>query len=344
MKRLLLIIVFALFQFSPNLLYAQKIMHAIKDGNMVAVEKWLNEGKGINKKYKSKNDERETELLHVIEYAAFYNQKEILNLFIKERKRFEFFEEWISDALAANIHNCDINTVKTLIDAGASVNNLCNMCRNAPPVAIAVSYNCYDIYNLLLSHGASLTNKGAGYDVIHAAAACDSLAFLKKLVEVDSLNIEQRSSQIYLQTTPVFFAAQAGKLDNLKYLVEQGAALYEYDKDFHDIFHYASNLEVFQYLEKKQHPPRPLIHSIVEQDNKELFDYYIANYHDVKRKDSRNFTAIYYLLSVEKNKEYFFKVLTEQYHLYPTFKLKLIARLLKDKELLKLISRFKKNK
>jgi hypothetical protein len=217
------------------------------------------------------------------------------------------------------------------------------MCRNAPPVAIAVSYNCYDIYNLLLSHGASLTNKGAGYDVIHAAAACDSLAFLKKLVEVDSLNIEQRCSHNELKKTPVFFAAQEGKLDNLKYLVEQGAALYKYDKDHYNIFHYASNLEVFQYLEKKQDPPIPLIHSIVEQDNKELFDYYIANYHDVKRKDSRNFTAIYYLMSVEKNKDYFFKVLTEQYHLYPTFKLKLIARLLKDKELLKLISEFKKN-
>jgi ankyrin repeat protein len=352
MKRLLLIIVFALFQFSPNLLYAQKIFTSIRDGNIVKVEKWLMNEEKINKKYKRKNDESETELLHVIEYAAFYNQKEILNLFIKERKRFEFFEEWISDALAANIHNCDINTVKTLIDAGASVNNLCNMCRKAPPVAIALLYNCFDIYNLLLTHGASLINEGAGYDVIHHAAACDSLELLKKLVEIDKLNIECKSSYNQLEITPVFCAAEDGKLNNLSYLVEQGAKLNQFDKDGYCIIHYVSNLDVFKYLEKKiiktnlipyakLNNPQPIFHSIIENGNKELFDYYIANYiNDVWKRDKKNRTALFKLLYIKENKEYFFNVLTEQFRLFPTKELKKLAKKMKDEELLKLITQF----
>ncbi len=119
--------------------------------------------------------------------------------------------------MSANIHNCDIETVNKLLNAGASVNNLCNMCRKASPIAIALSYECYDIYNLLLSKGALLKNENAGFDVIHSAAAIDSLELLKDLLDNKGLDIEQKSNTA--GSTSVFYAAINGNMSMISYLI-----------------------------------------------------------------------------------------------------------------------------
>ncbi len=357
MKKLLLISVLTLLQFYPNLSFAQKIMDAVKEGNFAKVEKWLNNGDEVNQTFSKENEEGTVEKLHVIEYASFYNQKEILDLFIENKNKFKNFEDWISDALSANIHNCDIETVEKLLDAGASVNNLCDMCRDAPPIAIALSYECYDVYNLLISKGAELVNKDAGYDVIHAAAGIDSLELLKNLVEAEGLDIMKKSNS--LEASAVFYAADHGQLDNLLYLVERGAIISDLDKNGWSLFHYASELDIFKYLEqellengvfeiKELNKPVPLIITIIQQDNKPLFDYYIANYSDhLKRKDSDGLSALFYLLFIENNTEYFFKELTE-HHLKPSWKdkygknLKWYAKKAKNKQMLVLIKSFEK--
>ena len=248
MKNTQLFTVFILILFSAHVSYAQRIMDAIQDGNLLKVEKWINENSDVNEKFEKETEEGDYSELHVIEWAAYHNQKEVLDLFIQEQYRFDNFNEWISDGLSASIHNCDIETVNKLLDAGASVNNLCNTCRKAPPIAIALSYECYDIYNFLLSKGAQLKNENAGFDVIHSAAANDSLELLKDLVENKGLDIELSNSS---GSTPIFYAAINGHFDNFLYLVDKGATLNHLDEDGMNLFHYASNLEIFKYLETK---------------------------------------------------------------------------------------------
>jgi ankyrin repeat protein len=281
-------------------------------------------------------------------------------LFIQEKDRFNLYDEWISDALSSNIHNCDIETVKLLLNSGANVNKMCNTCRNAAPIAIALAYNCFDIYNLLYSKGSKLVNENAGYDVIHAASGSDSLELLKDLVENNGLDIHQKSN--LSQASTVFYAASKGKLENIKYLVERGAKLNDLDKDGESILHYTINLEVFKYLEnelikkgvfsiEELDNKSPILISIIQKENKDLFDYFISNYKNEKifrKNDSEGRSALFYLLNVKENKNHFFEQLTKlnldisQKDKYGK-DLKWYAKKRKDKELLELIKTYKKS-
>jgi ankyrin repeat protein len=356
MKNILVFTLFMLIQFSAHVSYAQRIMDAIQDGNLLKVEKWLNKESDVNEKFEKETEDGDYTEFHVIEWAAYHNQKEVLDLFIKEKDRFDYFNEWISDGLSANIHNCDIETVNKLLNAGASVNNLCNMCRKASPIAIALSYECYDIYNLLLSKEALLKNENAGFDVIHSAAAIDSLTLLKDLVENKGLDIELKNSG---GCTSVFYAVSNGNLDNLLFLVNKGANLNHLDKDGFNLFHYAPNLAIFKCLEtnllakdlfsiEELNTNHPLIASIVQKDNKELFDYYIANYsNQINKPDSDGRSALFYLLDVKNNKKYFFDELIKHnlnISLEDKYgkKLKRSAKKENDKELLSLIKNYEK--
>jgi ankyrin repeat protein len=346
-----------MIQFSAKESSAQKIVEAIKEGNIAKVEKWLNEDSDVNEKFERENDDGDYTELHVIEWAAHHNQKEVLDLFIQKQYLFDDFYEWISDGLSSNIHNCDIETVNKLLNAGASVNNLCNTCRYAPPISIALSYECYDIYNLLLSKGAQLKNKNAGFDVIHSAAAIDSLELLKDLVENKGLDIEQKSNAS--GSTSVFYASINGHLDNLLYLVDKGAILNHLDENGFNLFHYASNLEIFKYLETKLlennlfsidelNANHPLIASIVQKDNKELFDYYIANYpNHLNNLDSYGRSALFSLLDAKNNKKYFFDELTKhniKVSLKDIYKKKIkwYAKKENDNELLSIVKNYEK--
>ena len=107
------------------------------------------------------------------------------------------------------------------MDAGASVNNLCNMCRKAPPIALALKYNCSDIFNLLIENGATLTNKGSGFDVIHVAAENSSLEILQDLVEIHALDVNQLAGNGMINAA--FFA---GSIKKLQYLINFSIMLF----------------------------------------------------------------------------------------------------------------------
>jgi ankyrin repeat protein len=360
MKVIYCIILFSLVLFRSHGYYSQKILNAIKDGDLEYVEMWLMDEENGNQKFDKTNSDGELRSLHVIEYAGIFNQFEILKLFIQEKDRFNLYDEWISDALSSNIQNCDIETVKLLLNSGANVNNMCKTCRNAAPVAIALAYNCFDIYKLLYSKGAKLVNENAGYDVIHAASGSDSLELLKDLVENNGLDIHQKSN--LSQASAVFYAASKGKLENIKYLVESGAKLNDLDKDGESILHYTINLEVFKYLEnelikkgvfsiEELDNKSPILISIIQKENKDLFDYFISNYKNekiIRKNDSEGRSALFYLLNLKENKKHFFEQLTKR-NLDISQKdkygkdLKWYAKKRKDKELLELIKAYKKS-
>ena len=302
--------------------YAQKIFDHIKNGEVQKVENWLKKNPdkaGISFPIENRNGDKDS--LHIIEYAAYHNQKEILKLFIQEHKKFPDFNDYLSEGLSANIHNCDIETIKLLLSQGASVNSNCRMCRFSPPIAISLAYNCYDVFYLLLENGAKLVNENAGYDVIHSLATVDSLQFLKSLVEKEKLDVNQLDK--INKVNSAFYAAE--KYENLKYLIEKGADYKLRDAEGYSLFYYAGNLQVFRYLESLfehefdnsliSHPDYMLISMIIRKDDKELFDYFVQNYpkfikpSNKKTDSSKVDNPLFALLETEKNTEYFFNVL-----------------------------------
>ena len=354
MKKLLILI---LLSFAINA-SGQKIFDHIKNGDLKKVQKWLDSGEGLNDKVWRENDEGSKSHLHPLEIAGYFNQKEILDLFIENRSRFNFFDEWISDALASSIHNCDIETVEKLIDAGATVDNLCNTCRQAPPIAIAITYECDEIYNLLLSKNAYVYNEDAGYDVIHAAAGNFPLDSLKILIENFELNPCQEAKKSGV--SGAYFAAQNGNLENLQYFIDSGCGYGKLDSEGYSILNYASNLETFKFLEtlisgdgllskmELEKGTTPLIFSIISHDDKELFDYFLERYPkyiDYKIDGNRTLDQ---LLFIEENTDYFLNQLLERgLNLYSKDKygktLTFYAKKMKRKNLLDAIKAYEKS-
>lgn len=355
MKTLLLLVFFQVVSSNIN---AQKIFENIKNGDVKKVESWLNKNpEKANQRFPIKNNRGETDSLHIIEYAAYHNKKEILSLFVQNKSKFDNFNEWISDGLGSNIHNCDKETLKMLTDAGALVNGRCRMCHKAPPIAIALSYQCYDSYNLLRENGAKLVNENSGYDVIHAASQIDSLPFLINLIEKEFLDVNQEDGM--WKTNAAFFAASKS-LSNLKYLIEKGSDYRKIDSEGYSILYYAGNLEIFEFLENLliNHDGRNindlinkksmLISSIISKDEKELFDYFVRHYPKlILPSENNSDNPLLSLLEATKNTEYFFnELMKRKLDLYKEdeygLDLKFYAKKMKKRELLDIIKRYEK--
>lgn len=335
---------------------AQKIFKHIAEGNVKKVQIWLNKSaEKVNDRFPIKNDSGIEDSLHVIEYAAYHNKKEILSLFIQNKGKFDNFTEWISDGLGSSIQNCDQETLKMLLDAGALVNVQCHMCHKAPPIAIAISYNCFESYEILLENGAKLINDNSGYDVIHAAAQKDSLPFLKYLIENYSLDVNQVDAM--WETNAAFYAAYAN-LANLKFLIEKGADYRIYDSEGFSILYYAGNLEIFQYLEDLLinddqsiydflNDKSMLFSEIISKDDKALFDYFISQYPKLIHPKGQSDNPLFSLLVTTKNTEYFFnELMKRKLNLYMVDEygcdLKFYAKKMKKTELLRLIKLYEK--
>ncbi len=60
-------------------------MDAVKDGNLSKVEKWLTKDSEVNEMFDREYEYDDLFTLHVIEWAAYHNHKEVIDLFIKEK-------------------------------------------------------------------------------------------------------------------------------------------------------------------------------------------------------------------------------------------------------------------
>jgi ankyrin repeat protein len=314
-KKVLYLFLMMIFS-SP--IFSQKIFNDIQNGKYDKVKSWMDKQDKINETYSKTSNERElVRKLNIIEWAAFYNETEIVKLCIENKAKFDFFEEWISTALGAGVHNCNIELTKILLDAGADPGITCQMCRDASLLSLALSYDCMENYELLKENGAPLISENPGYDVIHIAACNPDLNFLIDLVEKENVDVNEKGTHI---AYPIFLAVDSGRVENIKYLVSKGAKLDVTDNLGHTILHYINDLPTLKFLEvllsttdvsfEKADKASPLIFSIIYSDNKELFDYFIANYSSfLNSRDKNGENAMFALLEIEKNTDYFFSIL-----------------------------------
>jgi ankyrin repeat protein len=313
MKKILLIFAATLLS---NLTFGQKIKDIIIKGDYNKAQKWLNKGENLDQLLNVTDNKGKAYTFHPLEYACVKQQFEIAELFIENSDKFKNIKEYYNSAFSSTIQFNNIDFTKYMLALGVDVNVYCSICNNTPPIAIALYYNNFEIYNLLLTKGARLKNEGAGrYDVIHAAAGCDSLPILKYLVEVEGLNIEALTKW---GSTPIFNAFQKGKIENAKYLVGKSADFSKKDSEGHSILYSASNYQTFIYAEELlkntsiQNNDLNDACNIIALDDKELFDHYIVTYKDhLKTKSEEGYDIFFGLFFSEKhvNDEYFIKKL-----------------------------------
>ena len=294
--------------------FGQNIKKAIANGDLKKAQKWLNKGKDLDQLLIKTDADGNNYSLHPLEYAAYNQQYEIATFFIDNSEKFKLIKNYYNSAFSSTIHYNNIEFTNYMLALGVDINAYCNICHNAPAIAIALRYNHYDIYKLLLQKGAHLVNKGAGFDVINAAAECDSLPLLKHLVEVEKLNIESIN---YYGMTPLFAAFSAGQIKNAKYLISKGADISKKDLEGNTILYHASNYVTFKYADELLKEKNILAYpddalQITILDDKELFDYYIANYKDRIKTKSKDGEDIFFGITyseTHKNDEYFLQTL-----------------------------------
>lgn len=294
--------------------FGQNIKQVIEQGNLKKAQKWLNKGENLDQLLSVTDEDGNSYLLHPLEYAALNQQFEMATLFIDNSEKFEQINNYYNSAFSSTINYNNIEFTKYMLALGADVNAYCKNCHNAPAIAIALNYNLFNIYKLLLQEGARLVNEGAGYDVIYAAAGCDSLPLLKHLVEVEKLNIESidKWGMGVLQA-----AFNHGKIENAKYLISKGADISKKDLKGNSILYYASNYVTFKYADELLKEKNIVAHpndawQITILDDKELFDYYIANYKDKIKTKSKTGEDIFFGITyseTHKNDEYFLQKL-----------------------------------
>ena len=312
MKNIVIILVFL---FTSSVVFGQNIKNIIDKGNLKKAQKWLNKGENLDQLLNIRNDDGSNFSLHPLEYASVRQKFDIAELFVENSDKFSTIQNYFNSAFSSTIHFNNFYFTKYMLNKGADINIYCKYCHNAPPIAIALYYNLFDIYNLLLQEGAHLVNEGAGYDVINAAGGCDSLPLLKHLVEVEKLNIESTNKY---GATVLFNAFINGKIENAKYLISKGADISKKNLEGHSVLYYASNYETFKYAEEllkenkiSADPSDPEL--IIAKDDINLFDYYITNYKDKlttkSESDGEDIFFGFLYSDLHKNDEYFLQKL-----------------------------------
>lgn len=320
MKRFNLLFVVVLIGGYP--LFGQEIFDYVKEGNFEKTSRWLEDQDQIKNSYVKEDADGMQHTVNILEWAAFFDQVEIVDLFIENKARFVHYNDWISRAFAASIHNCNIALANTLLDEGAKTDITCGMCNEGTPLAIALSHDCNALFAHLRSKGLPLYTHQAGYDVIHAAAGHPDSLLLKELVEKEHLDVNQKgtASPYY----PLFGAVIKGQVHNVRYLQSKGARLDVKDENGLSLLHYANRLEMFKLLEgwatpaglgtiEESNKVLPLVWVVVMSDDRPLFDYFVEKYPNLLRaRDKYGRNAMFALLETTENTEYFFTVLKKK--------------------------------
>jgi ankyrin repeat protein len=308
MKQTIFLAVLLLSSFS----FSQKILDKIENGDLKYVQKWIDKGVDLDMTYEQTNEEGTTLAFHPMTWAAVKNQREVLELFFEYKDQFDDYQKWLTQALGASIQHGDLSIIQPMIVDGADVNASCNSCRGAVPIAIAVAYRHYDVMEYLLEMGAKMQNPGSRYDVIHVAVKTDSLEFVKDLVDNFELDLNRKSGQ---GKYPIHYALEMGNTDILNYMVSKGVDVSKKSDDGFNSLYYVSDYTTFKWVEKQIGDIKDLlkssnsiIQSVVESDDKQLFNYFIERYpNEIHRLSEDGSNAYFGLLFTTENTEHFYK-------------------------------------
>lgn len=255
MKKLILVLCIIL---SGQLCFSQsKIFKAIQDGDNEFVIEYISKGKDLNVLYKATavdgySQKKISYSFEVLEYAANQGDEKIVKLLLNSKNRFNNFQSSLNKAFASSISNGNMAVIKLLLDAGADVNSVCQICYGQTAIQTALEYASFDLYNYLLQNGANLNvQNNFGRTLLHSVAHTGNIEIAKQLLE-KGLDINSRDVD---GATPLIYAASNGDPVMFKLLVEKGATIAIKENDGTDVLMNAvvkGNLDIVNFLLDKR--------------------------------------------------------------------------------------------
>ena len=218
-----------IFSFWNNVLYANRLVVAIREDDINKVKKMLSEhGRNINSKVirsdsfaKFAESNNPTPLFEACSSGNF----EIIKLLVEAGADVNFIEptrKWTPIGAALSYRNVDrIKIANYLMDNGADVTDeiasILVGYRNGSKETLKEQEE-YDLFIRMINTGANLSPElGAGDNLLRLAAKTDNLLIVKYLVEEKNMDVNINT---YYGLTPLM---ECYHIDIVKYLLEKGA-------------------------------------------------------------------------------------------------------------------------
>ncbi|XP_030050479.1 ankyrin repeat and SOCS box protein 3 [Microcaecilia unicolor] len=189
---------------------------AARKGATKCLQRLLKQGRSI--------DIRDNRGWMPIHEAAFHDSSECLRLLIQTSDspsyiKSETFEGWTALHLAAK--GGSVKSAKILLKAGADPNQMTH--QKTAALFVAVENGHVDVVKLLLSHGANVNgfHSWSGWTALHQASFKEYTEIMKLLLE----NEADKECQDDFGITPLFIAAQYGRVGSLRILASEGATI-----------------------------------------------------------------------------------------------------------------------
>lgn len=187
---------------------------AAREGNVKVLRKLLKKGRST--------DVADNRGWMPIHEAAYHNSIECLRILIRADSSENYiktktFEGFCALHLAASQGHWKI--VQILLEAGADPN--ATTLEETTPLFLAVENGQIDVLRLLLRHGANVNGSHSmcGWNALHQATFQENAEIIKLLLKKGA----NKECQDDFGITPLFVAAQYGKLESLSILISSGA-------------------------------------------------------------------------------------------------------------------------
>ena len=251
MRKLIVLICIIL---TSNLTNSQSnVFKAVINGDVQFIANYIKEGKDLNVLYKATAvDEYDQKKISysfdLLEYAAIHEKTDIIKLFLTNKDKFKDFQHSLNQAFAASISKGNLDIVKLLIDSGADINSVCEVCYQQTAIHTSIEYSYFDIFNFLLEKGANIkTHNSFGRTLLHSVAHTGNVEIAKQLID-KGLDVNAQDND---GATPLIYAASNGNYPMFKMLPDKGAELSIKENDGNDVLMNAienGNLDIVNFL------------------------------------------------------------------------------------------------
>lgn len=231
----------------------KKFYKAIRKGNLDAVSSYISRGGDLNQGYEdllydSYYGGKDSYYFNPMEYAAFFQQTEVLRLIMQHKESITGYQTCLDKAFGASISSGNMEVIRLLIDAGADINAECGFCYGQSAIQIALEYSNFELVEELMKHGANLqVSSDMGRTLLHGVAHSDNILLAGKLIDSGlDVNVKDEDG-----ATPILFAASNGKFEMFKLFEEYEAELLVVENNGNDLMMNAAiggNVELIGYL------------------------------------------------------------------------------------------------
>ncbi len=207
----------------------QALEKAIEYENHQIFNELIKQGVKVTGQYPRYYDDRGTTIkedIYMLAYAAYYGQKEMLLEIMKDKDQFVNLQGALDQALVKATIKGELEICQYLVEQGANVDALCNICYSRSVLQIAVSHEYWELAEFYLEQGANKMFITEGnWNLLHSIACSNNVDFAKKYISLFDVNTKDNEGQ-----TPLNYAANHGNEKMFDFLTQQGGDWQTKDK------------------------------------------------------------------------------------------------------------------